>query len=182
VQESSTPKKENPTKEPRLHPIRFLPLPVAILSLLAALWAGLLRQEHNIPWLHAGLANSHGPLMVCGFLGTLICLERAVALNRWWAYVAPIACGAGSLGLVFGKAPLASRFLIFIGSLALICNFIAIVRRQRTLFNVTMTIGAVAWTVGNLLWYLQWTIPSMVQWWVAFLVLTIAGERLELSR
>jgi hypothetical protein len=38
--------------------------------------------------LAAGLYIGHGPLMVCGFLGTLISLERAVALDAW-SYAAP---------------------------------------------------------------------------------------------
>jgi hypothetical protein len=37
-------------------------------------------------------------------------------------------------------------------------------------------------TFGNLLWLSGWYIPRVVLWWQAFLVLTIAGERLELGR
>ncbi|MFW5943201.1 MAG: hypothetical protein ACOCXI_15460, partial [Chloroflexota bacterium] len=39
-----------------------------------------------------------------------------------------------------------------------------------------------AWLVGNLLWLAGWSVAQVVPWWVAFLVLTIAGERLELAR
>jgi hypothetical protein len=45
-----------------------------------------------------------------------------------------------------------------------------------------MGIGAVAWLAGNLLWLSGWLVAQIVLWWVAFLILTIAGERLELGR
>jgi len=47
----------------------------------------------------AGIAW-HGALMASAFFGTLISLERAVALGRLWAYAAPLACGAGGVALV----------------------------------------------------------------------------------
>lgn len=50
------------------------------------------------------------------------------------------------------------------------------------LFIVTMAGGAVAWIVGNTLWFAGAAIFRVVLWWLAFLVLTIAGERLELNR
>ena len=65
-----------------LQRLRFPILAVAIAALLAALWGGLLRIGFRWPILHAPLLMAHGPLMVSGFLGTLISLERAVALNR----------------------------------------------------------------------------------------------------
>ena len=45
-----------------------------------------------------------------------------------------------------------------------------------------MGVGALAWMVGNGLWLSGWPIFRVVGLWAAFLVLTIAGERLELSR
>lgn len=75
--------------------IRFrLPLlALAFAALLGALWGGLLRIGWNWPLLHPPLPMAHGPLMVGGFLGTLISLERAVALNRRWAYAGPYVVG-----------------------------------------------------------------------------------------
>jgi hypothetical protein len=50
------------------------------------------------------------------------------------------------------------------------------------LFTITMALGAVAWFVGNCLWLVGVPIIEMFFWWIGFLVLTIVGERLELSR
>ena len=132
--------------------------------------------------LQAGLALAHGPLMISGFLGILISLERAVALNRWWAYGAPVLTALGTLCVVAGRADRAGPLLMVLGSAALLGNFVAILRRQAALFTFTTAMGAVAWFIGNLLWFSGAEIPAMVHWWAGFLVLTIAGERLELSR
>ena len=45
-----------------------------------------------------------------------------------------------------------------------------------------MALGALLWLVGNTGWLVGWPVPQVVPWWSSFLVLTIAGERLELSR
>ncbi len=169
--------------ETHSHSGRFLLLAPALLSLIAAMWAGLLRLDLNIPYLQPALSLSHGPLMVCGFLGTLISLERSVALDRWWAYAAPSFTALGTLGLIAGRPPgVFNPLLIVLGSLALAGNFAVIVRRQAALFTATMASGAIAWLAGNVLWLSGVPISSMVHWWVGFLVLTITGERLELSR
>ncbi len=157
-------------------------LALSILALLAALWAGLLRLGWGLPAIEPGLYVAHGPLMVCGFLGTLISLERAVALGEGWSYSAPILSGAGALALIVGIPDPAGPFLITLGSLGLIASFIAILRRQTALFTITMALGAVAWFVGNCLWLYRIPVIEMFFWWTGFLVLTIVGERLELSR
>jgi hypothetical protein len=45
-----------------------------------------------------------------------------------------------------------------------------------------MALGAAAWLVGALVWAAGAAVYQVLPWWLAFLVLTIAGERLELSR
>lgn len=157
-------------------------LALSILALLAALWAGLQRLGWELPEIQPGLSLTHGPLMVCGFLGTLISLERAVALGKGWSYSAPILSGAGALALILGISDPVGPLLITIGSAGLIANFVAILRRQTALFTITMALGAVAWLVGNCLWLAGLPIAEMFFWWTGFLVLTIVGERLELSR
>ncbi len=107
---------------------RFPLMAIAMLSLFAALWGGLLRLGWRPLALEPALAQAHGPLMVCGFLGTLICLERAVALGSWWAYVAPLLTGLGALTLIVGMPGQAGRVLITLGSLGLVLNFAIIIR------------------------------------------------------
>jgi hypothetical protein len=162
---------------------RRIPLmALALLALLAGMWAGLLRLSWTWPVLRPTLPVAHGPLMVSGFLGTLIGLERAVALGRRWTYVGPLFTGLGAVLLIFGVAGSLGPLLITLGSLVLVAAFVVIVRRHPALFTVTMALGALVWLVGNALWLARRPIPLVVLWWAGFLVLTIVGERLELSR
>jgi hypothetical protein len=127
-------------------------LALSIFALLAALWAGLLRLGWSLPVIQPGLYVAHGPLMVCGFLGTLISLERAVALGKGWTYAAPAVSGAGALALIVGAPDPIGAALITLGSVGLIANFAAILHRQAALFTITMALGAVAWFIGNCIW------------------------------
>ena len=164
------------------HRVRWPLMALAIIALLAAMWAGLLRIGWSIPILRPTLPIAHGPLMVSGFLGTLISLERAVALGRRWTYIPPLLTGLGGLVLIAGLTGVAGPLLITLGSLGLVVVFAIIMRHQPALHTVTMEIGAVVWLIGNGLWLSGRPIYSIVLWWAGFLVLTIAGERLELSR
>jgi hypothetical protein len=159
---------------------------LAALALLAALWAGLLRLGWVLPVLRPTLPMAHGPLMVCGFLGTLVSLERAVGLSalggRRWTYAAPALTGLGALMLVIGVPGLPGLLLITLGSLVLAAAMAAILRIHATLHAAVMLLGALAWAAGNMLWLAGHSIPEVVLWWAGFLILTIVGERLELSR
>jgi len=161
--------------------IRFPLMGLGVLGLLAAMWAGLVRLGWGLPALRPGLPIAHGPLMISGFLGTLISLERAVALERRWTYAAPLFTGLGALLLVVGVAGSPGPLLMTLGSLGLVAVFVLIVRRQLAPFTVIMGLGAVAWLVGNGLWLAGRPVYSVALWWAGFLVLTIAGERLELA-
>jgi hypothetical protein len=152
---------------------------LGMLALIGALEGGLARL--GWPWpTAAGLAAFHGPLMVAGFLGTVIGLERAVALGRLWAYAGPLATGLGALALAAG-AP-AGAWVMTLGSVVMVLVFVEILRKDMALFTGVMALGACSWLAGQILWVTGWPIHRVVYWWVGFLVLTIAGERLELTR
>ncbi len=161
---------------------RYLLLAMGMLALVFGLWSGLLRIGWGLPRGPAGLAMQHGPLMVCGFLGTVISLERAVALRRWWAYAIPLVVGVGGLLLAVGVGEPAGALLFTLGSLGLVALYAVLLRVQADGFLQVMALGAGAWVVGNALWLSGAPVFAAVPWWMGFLVLTIAGERLELSR
>ncbi len=151
------------------------------LSLLTGLSGGLARLGWTPP-LPAVSGSFHGPLMVTGFLGTLIGLERAVALKRQWAYGAPLFAGLGGLALLVGLPIKVGHGLTAAGGVFLIAIFVVLYRQQPTAYLATMGLGAVNWLIGTLLWRAGEPFYRVVPWWVGFLVLTVAGERLELSR
>ena len=167
--------------------LRYPLMAVSGLLLLTALWAGLVRLGWELPVLSATLPGAHGALMVGGFLGTLIGLERAVAMRRSWAYLAPALSALGGVTLLVTLGlpwPFwaAGPLLLTLSSVALVGVYLALLRVQFTLFTGTMALGAVVWAVGNLLWLGWLPIYQTALWWAGFLILTIAGERLELTR
>lgn len=60
----------------------------------------------------------HGPLMVSGFLGNLIGLERAVAWKFRRAYGVPLLSGVGALALVLGLPSSFGTILMTLSTLA----------------------------------------------------------------
>ncbi len=162
-------------------PFRLPLLILGFLSLATGVGAGLLRMGWPTPF-SPELVPLHGPIMLSGFLGTVICLERAVALGRRWAYAGPLLTGVGGVSILLGLPLAVGATAITGGSIVLVTGSILITLRQRELFMVTMVLGAASWLLGNILWLTGSSIAAVVALWINFLVLTIAGERLELSR
>ena len=149
-------------------------------ALIVGVSAGLVRLGWNVP-VAATSASLHGVLMICGFFGVVISLERAVAIGRTWAYLGPVLAGLGSAAAIAGRIPPAP-WLFLAASLVLVGASIDVLRRQPALFVLTLSLGALCWAVGNAWWAFGSTVHQVVTWWLAFPILTIAGERLELSR
>jgi hypothetical protein len=157
---------------------------LAMFSLLTGLAGGLMMMSWSLPRLltNANWIMFHGPLMISGFLGTLIGLERAVGLRSAWAYFVPFFTGMGGLIWITGVHNATGTLFIVLGSFGLVGVCLVIIRRQPALPAITMGLGAFAWMTGNLLWVTGWSIHRVVLWWGGFLILTIVGERLELTR
>ncbi len=155
---------------------------LAVSALLFGMWAGLIRLGWVLPVLQPPLPMLHGPLMVCGFLGTLVGLERAVGTGLKWAYTGPALTALGAALALIGVPAPVGPLLITLGSLVTFAVLLTLVRLMPALFTVVIALGGLAWAIGNTLWLGGRPIPVAVLWWINFLVLTIAGERLELSR
>ncbi|WP_235022695.1 hypothetical protein [Amycolatopsis alkalitolerans] len=155
---------------------------LGVVALLTGLWAGLLRLGLPVPAGHTDLAELHGVLMPLGFLGTLIAAERAVALGQGWAWLAPAASGIGALWLVAGLPASTGQVLIGLAGFGLLAMFAELHRIQPSWHNATQAAGAACWCVAGVLWPAGRDLSALVPWLAGFLVLTIAGERLELSR
>ncbi len=157
-------------------------------SLLFGMWAGLVRSGWQLPQLHDDFALAHGVLMIGGFMGTLINLERAVALNaflrtprlRLLPYLAPLFSVTGALALIINLS--FAALLLTLSSLGMVLMFAYIVHKHPAVYTLTMATGAICWFMGNLIWLGGEPLFMSVPWWMAFLILTIAGERLELAR
>jgi hypothetical protein len=170
-----------PPSRPDWWRLRLAVLVFAPVALITGLAGGLWRLGWDVPN-GAGLSALHGPLMISGLFGTVIGLERAVAFGKGWAYAAPVSSALATLALLMG-APLSFGATLYLASacvLAVVSGLI--VREQPAIFTAALLCGALSWGTGSALWLAGEQIPSVAGWWIAFLLLTIAGERLEMSR
>ncbi|OFZ90953.1 MAG: hypothetical protein A2W21_06875 [Betaproteobacteria bacterium RBG_16_66_20] len=159
-----------------------VPLLVAgFLSLGFGVAAGLARLGFGIELPSPMLAVLHGPLMGGAFLGTVISLERAVALGARWAYAAPLAAGIAGLAWILGAPVSAGAIALVLGGFILLAASLHIFLRQPELHNACLAFGASCLPLGAAA-VAAGDISSATPAWLGFLVLTIAGERLELSR
>ncbi|GAB2681294.1 hypothetical protein [Thalassiella azotivora] len=151
-------------------------------ALLAGLDAALVLLGLPAPVRSARLPEVHGVLLVLGFVGTLIALERAVAWGRARGYAAPALLGAGALALLSPLPRPVGAWLLVAGAAALTLLYVPLWRRQPAAAVLVQVAGAVLGTGAAVLWAAGVPVPWLLPWLVGFLVLTIAGERVELSR
>lgn len=166
--------------------VRPLLLAGVALSLLAGIAGGLLRAGVALPALPDAVwpgqaALAHAALMICGFLGTVIGIERAVAVKLRTAFLAPLASGAGGALLLLGQPGPGAWLGVAAAAIFTAVN-IVIVRRQRAVHTWLLLVAAGAWLAGNLLFATDQGSVATLPWWFAFLVMTIAAERLEMTR
>jgi hypothetical protein len=152
------------------------------LALLAGVDAALLLLGLPAPITTARLPVVHGVVMVLGYVGTLIALERAVALRHPAGFLAPAGLGAGGLLLLAPVPLVAGTAVQLAGAGALVGVYAGLWRRQRDDAVLVQALGAVL-AVGALVLRLgDVPVPVLLPWLVGFVVLTIGGERLELAR
>jgi hypothetical protein len=166
---------------PRLPALRIPLLVLAALALVSGTLAGLSRMALVAPLAphHPAL---HGILMVGAFLGTLIGLERAAALARGWGHLGPLLSAAAGGWLLLRPDARPAMVLLVAASAMLAAVFATLLHRHRQHPLAVMGLGALCWLGGNIAWLWTTSPRAAVPWWVAFLALTIAGERLELAR
>jgi len=150
-----------------------------MLCLLCGLWSGL----NRIGWSMAisPITAHHGAIMVGGFLGTLITLEKIIPLKKKVLYLIPI-LNALSVPIFFTSQPQLSIYVLVISSAALTLVFLHYVFKHHTLIYLLMLVGAICWLIGNILLLTRSFYPFAFPWWMAFALFIIAAERLELMR
>jgi hypothetical protein len=178
---------------PALHGLVNKRLAVGLLlaaGVACALLSGILGGLVRVGIAPAGLAGtdwlgraalSHAALMMCGFLGTVIGIERAVAARHRLTWLAPFASAIGGLLLLEGfDTP--GRAMLLAAAVAFTGVNMMLWRRQRAPHTALLLASALAWLAGNLLFAIQAPGGAVLPWWFAFLVMTIAAERLEMTR
>jgi hypothetical protein len=157
-------------------------LMLAAVSLVAALAGALALLGVPSPPTGPRLAASHGLLMALGFLGTLVALERAVALDRAWAYLAPAASGIAGLLLIDGGWWPIAMALLLVASLVYLAVYVELLRMDLSLPTAVQAAAGLGWLLAAAMLVAGRPIADATPAITAFLVLTVAGERLELAR
>lgn len=158
---------------------------LVLISLTSGIAAGLLRAGVVLPegsgaWLGQAVAR-HAFLMICTFMATVIAIERAVAVRHPLCFAGPLASGVAGV-LALDGAQASAAWLVVAASLAFVAVNGVIVRRQRADHTVLLLVGSLSWAVGSALNAWGAVAAAVVPWWFSFLVLTIAAERLEMTR
>lgn len=162
---------------------RFVFLAFAGVSVLTGLTAALALLGYLGGTRAATLAADHGPLMIFGFVGGAIGLERTVAVRTRWAWAGPVCSVLGVVTLLAGL-PVAVPALLFTGSFLLLGLVYATVhRRQATAAVIAQAAGVIGAVSATLLWgFGDGGFAAAMPPAVVFVVATIIGERLELAR
>jgi len=172
-------------RRPRVRPLALLFAGLVAASLVAGILGGLLRAGVPVLAAPGAVAGNallhHAALMLCGFLGTVIGIERAVALKHPAAFAAPLASGIAGVLLLAGQGTLAGLGWVLAAGVFVAVNA-AIVRRQTAAHTLLLLCAALAWFVGNALFLFGARAEPVIAWWFLFIVATIAAERLELTR
>lgn len=154
-------------------------MPLVLLSLLIGIFSGWFRIGWNLP---VSLpSGEHGALMVGAFLGTLICIERSVSFPNKIALIVP---AFNSISIIFFllAMPKTAYVFLILGGAGLTAIYYMVYVKHKGIHVLIMMAGALCYMLGNVVLYNTSFYPSVVMWWIAFLFLTITGERLELSR
>lgn len=165
----------------RTRGLRMALIALAGLSLLTGLNAGLLRLGVWAPVVSDRIADLHGPVMVLGFMGTLISLERAQALRNPLAYLAPGLFALGSVVLLTGLPVALGKLLLLDGGIAFLVVTLALWRRAPLGLVAAQVLAALFTVLASAAWLFA-ELPSVVVLLAAFLVISIASERAELAQ
>lgn len=163
-----------------MNAVRMLPVAGALAALIAAIWAGLVRLGLPLPVPLAQWPLMHAALFGCGFFGTVIALERAIAYGHEAAFAVPLANATATIVALAGMWELALYIWVGAGVGLIVIAFLQ-ARAIREPYADVLTLAASFLPLAAV-HVLGGHSAAAALSWIAFLVLTIAAERLELSR
>src|SRR5215467_2170410 len=151
-------------------PLRLVLLACGLIAFLVGLWTGMARLGVGLIGAAPQFVEFHGVLMICGFFGTLISIERAVALNQPAAYMIPLFAATGVVALFARTIALAGAAFLIASLVLAAASFWNMRRLQSVLLAAIPSIAALCWGLGTLTWLGDRPLPEATGWWLAFLV------------
>lgn len=152
---------------------------LAALSLIVGLWSGLSRIGWDFNLLRVSM--HHGSIMVGGFLGTLISLEKILPLKKKILFAIP-ALSACSVILFLAELPLVAWGCLLVASAGLSAVFMHYFLQERNLTYLLMLGGGICWFIGNVVLLSNRFYPLAFPWWLGFALFVITSERMELMK
>ncbi len=162
--------------------MRFLKpalLVFAVINLVTGMLSGLGRLGWAVPIPEA--YAHHGAIMVGGFLGSLIALEKVIPLKRIYFYAGPLLSASSIVVFLFGDFHFAVAMQVVAG-LIFAAVYVTYLKVQFSELLLLALAGVACWLVGTVLLFWKQFYPMVLPWWMGFLLFTIVSERLELSR
>lgn len=158
-------------------PIRFPFFALAFLGLVSGIWAGLLRLGFDWPGIE--VATLHGPLMVGGFVGTLISIERSILSTngRWW--IVPLLSGASVLAWLLGLHQVAPWLLAAASALLVALQVFYLKKTGLNWVTAIQLAGALCFLTGNFRLLFNPLMPAIVPFWMGFVLCFILATRLS---
>lgn len=159
----------------------FIILPLALISMLIGLYVGFIRIGWTFPVGSSLPIPYHGILMIGSFLGTLISVERIAFLKTSWTWFIPILMVSSLFFILFQQHTIAFSVLL-LGGLGY-C-FISFQNYQTNKYqgNLLMLIGAAFQVIAFSVFIITHSYPKTFASWMLYLIFTIVGERLNLTR
>jgi len=114
-------------------------------------------------------------------MGTVVGIERAVATKHLLAFGAPALSALAGLFMLMGLREPACGLAIG-SALVFVGVNVVLSLRQPAAHTTLLLVGSLALLVGNLIFALRLPVSIVAPWWFSFLVLTIAAERLDMTR
>ncbi|MDN3670691.1 hypothetical protein QWY93_15310 [Echinicola jeungdonensis] len=154
--------------------------PLVLLALLVGIIGGWLRlgwQGIIIP----KAAALHGLLMVGGFMGTMISLERSLIMKKKGWLLVPV-ISLLSIPIYLGGYFTLGIWAQVLASAGLVTLMYFQYSQRKLSEQLLLMVGAMFWLVGNILVLKTQFIPQGSSWWIGFIMLTIVGERLEFGK
>ncbi|WP_316670025.1 hypothetical protein [uncultured Propionibacterium sp.] len=153
------------------------------LSMLMGLDSALALLNLSAPLGGERFTGAHGMLMVIGFVGALVGLERSVAIRRWWACVAPVCMALGALLSLVGPLPMrVGKAVMVAGCIAMCVDCVVLWNRNREPLVAVQIGGGVSALCSAIVWFGGAAVPGFISFLISFLVLTVIAERLGPSR
>jgi len=154
-------------------------LVAAMMNLVIGMLSGLGRLGWSVPMPES--YTHHGAIMVGGFLGSLIALEKIIPLKRPWFFIGPMLSGSSIFVFIMGD-PQVAIGLQLTASIIFLLVYFTYLRAQYSVYLLLATVGALCWTIGTAMLFRKTFYPMVFPWYVGFLLFTIVSERLELTR